>query len=42
MAAKKKQVTGGVDTHSETHHAAVVDRDPLHSNGIDRRRPCCV
>jgi transposase len=26
MAAKKKPVTGGVDTHGKTHHAAVVDQ----------------
>jgi transposase len=26
MAARKAQVTGGVDTHSQTHHAAVVDK----------------
>jgi transposase len=26
MAAKKSQVTGGVDTHAQTHHAAVVDQ----------------
>jgi transposase len=26
MAAKKRQVTGGVDTHGKTHHAAVVDQ----------------
>ncbi|WP_374709223.1 IS110 family transposase [Micromonospora sp. AKA38] len=25
MAAKKRQVTGGVDTHGKTHHAAVID-----------------
>lgn len=27
MAARKAQVTGGVDTHSQTHHAAVVDQN---------------
>ena len=26
MAAKKHRVTGGVDTHGKTHHAAVVDQ----------------
>ncbi|MGS2614891.1 IS110 family transposase [Micromonospora sp. LZ34] len=26
MAAKKRQITGGVDTHGKTHHAAAVDR----------------
>jgi transposase len=26
MAAKKKSVTGGVDTHGKTHHAAAVDQ----------------
>jgi transposase len=26
MAAKKRPVTGGVDTHGRTHHAAVVDQ----------------
>jgi transposase len=26
MAAKKAQITGGVDTHSQTHHAAAVDQ----------------
>lgn len=26
MAAKKTQITGGVDTHGQTHHAAAVDR----------------
>jgi transposase len=26
MAAKKKPVTGGVDTHGKTHHAAVLDQ----------------
>jgi transposase len=26
MAAKKRLVTGGVDTHGKTHHAAVVDQ----------------
>jgi transposase len=26
MAAKKHLVTGGVDTHGKTHHAAVVDQ----------------
>jgi transposase len=26
MAAKKRPVTGGVDTHGKTHHAAVVDQ----------------
>jgi transposase len=26
MAAKKRQITGGVDTHGRTHHAAVVDQ----------------
>lgn len=26
MAARKKPVTGGVDTHGKTHHAAVVDQ----------------
>jgi transposase len=26
MAAKKTQVTGGVDTHSDAHHAAAVDQ----------------
>jgi transposase len=26
MAAKKRPVTGGVDTHTRTHHAAVVDQ----------------
>ena len=26
MAAKKRPVTGGVDTHGHTHHAAVLDR----------------
>jgi transposase len=26
MAAKKKPVTGGVDTHSKTHHVAAVDQ----------------
>ncbi|AVT34007.1 IS110 family transposase [Plantactinospora sp. BC1] len=26
MAAKKRQVTGGVDTHGKTHHAAAVDQ----------------
>jgi transposase len=26
MAARKRQVTGGVDTHGKTHHAAVVDQ----------------
>jgi transposase len=26
MAAKKTQVTGGVDTHGQTHHAAAVDQ----------------
>jgi transposase len=26
MAVKKRPVTGGVDTHSRTHHAAVVDQ----------------
>jgi transposase len=26
MAAKKSQITGGVDTHGLTHHAAAVDR----------------
>ena len=26
MAAKKTPITGGVDTHSQTHHAAVVDQ----------------
>ena len=25
MAAKKRQVTGGVDTHGKTHHAAAID-----------------
>jgi len=26
MAAKKRQVIGGVDTHGKTHHAAAIDR----------------
>jgi transposase len=26
MAAKKRSVTGGVDTHGKTHHAAVIDQ----------------
>ncbi|WFE50153.1 IS110 family transposase [Micromonospora sp. WMMD1155] len=26
MAARKRQVTGGVDTHGKTHHAAAVDQ----------------
>jgi transposase len=26
MAAKKRYVTGGVDTHGKTHHAAVIDQ----------------
>jgi transposase len=26
MAAKKRQVTGGVDTHGRTHHAAAIDQ----------------
>jgi transposase len=26
MAAKKRQVTGGVDTHGKTHHAAAIDQ----------------
>ena len=26
MAAKKRHVTGGVDTHGKTHHAAVIDQ----------------
>ena len=26
MAAKKAQITGGVDTHSQTHHAAALDQ----------------
>jgi transposase len=26
MAAKKTQVTGGVDTHGQTHHAAAIDQ----------------
>ena len=26
MTAKKRKVTGGVDTHGRTHHAAVVDQ----------------
>ncbi|MEV6519442.1 hypothetical protein AB0M37_27065 [Micromonospora chalcea] len=25
MAAKKRSVIGGVDTHRDTHHAAVLD-----------------
>ena len=25
MAAKKRSVVGGVDTHADTHHAAVLD-----------------
>jgi hypothetical protein len=25
MAAKKRSVIGGVDTHRDTHHAAVID-----------------
>ena len=25
MARKARKVTGGVDTHGETHHAAVID-----------------
>ena len=26
MAAKKRRVMGGVDTHGKTHHAAVIDQ----------------
>lgn len=26
MTVKKRQVTGGIDTHGKTHHAAVLDR----------------
>nr|WP_246016973.1 IS110 family transposase [Micromonospora pisi] len=26
MTAKKRQITGGIDTHGRTHHAAVVDQ----------------
>jgi transposase len=26
MSARKRQVTGGVDTHAHTHHAAAIDQ----------------